>query len=132
MREERMAGLRLLGILCAAVAVALVLSAAVCLLPEDGYQRWELQADYMGGVLVQDYERIRFDPKPIDIAILGSSHAQLALGAAAIEEQLAQRGKRVSVANLSIGGAGQNVQWAIVDELFKSKSPKVIVIGVDD
>ena len=127
-----MAGLRVLGVLGASVAVALALSAAVCLLPENVYQRWQLQANYMDGVLVRDYERIRFDPKPIDIVILGSSHAQLGLSAAAIEDQLALHGKRASVANLAIGGAGQNVQWAIVDELFKSKSPKVIVIGVDD
>jgi hypothetical protein len=123
---------RLASTILASVAVAFVLSAAVCLLPESPYQRWQLQANYMDGVLVRDYERIRFDPKPIDIAILGPSRAQLGLSADAIEDRLAQRGKRVSVANLAIGGTGQNIQWAIVDELFKSKSPKVIVIGVDD
>jgi len=127
-----MAGLKLLGVLCGAVAVALVLSAAVCLLPENVYQRWRLQAEYMHGVLVRDYERIRFDPKPIDIAILGSSHAQLALSAAAVEDRLAELGKRASVVNLAIGGAGQNIQWAIVDELFKWKSPRVIVLCVED
>ena len=116
----------------ASIAVAFVLSALVCLLPENPYQRWQLQANYMDGVLVRDYERIRFDPKPIDIVILGSSHAQLGLSAAAVEDQLALHGKRASVANLAIGGPGQNIQWAIVDQLFKSKSPKVIVIGVDD
>jgi hypothetical protein len=126
-----MAGLRLLGILCAAVAVALVLGAAVCLLPENEYERWQMQ-DYMDGRLPWIYERIHFDPKPIDIAILGSSHAQLGLNTAAVEDQLAQRGKRASVVNFAIGGEGQNIQWAIVDELFKSKSPKVIVLGVDD
>lgn len=127
-----MGGFKVFRTLLAALAVAFVLSALVCLLPENPYQRWQLQANYMGGVLVRDYERIHFDPKPIDIAILGASHAQLGLSAGAIEDQLAQHGKRVSVANLAIGGGGQNVQWAIVDELFKSKSPKVIVIAVED
>ena len=56
----------------ASLAVAFVLSALVCLLPESPYQRWQLQANYMDGVLVRDYERIHFDPKPIDIAILGT------------------------------------------------------------
>jgi hypothetical protein len=127
-----MSGFKLCRTILAALGVALALGAAVCLLPENAYQRWQLQTDYMDGVLVRDYERIRFDPKPIDIVILGSSHAQLGLSAAAVEDQLALHGKRASVANLAIGGPGQNVQWAIVDELFKSKSPKVIVIGVDD
>jgi hypothetical protein len=127
-----MGGLKLCRTILAALAVALALDAAVCLLPENAYQRWQLQADYMDGVLVRDYERIHFDPKPIDIAILGSSHAQLAFSADAIEDDLAREGKRASVVNLAIGGPGQNIQWAIVDELFKAKSPKVIVLGVDD
>jgi hypothetical protein len=127
-----MGGFKLCRTILASLAVALALDAAVCMLPENGYQRWQLQANYMDGVLVRVYERINFDPKPIDIAILGPSHAQLGLSAAAVEDRLAQHGKPASVVNLAIGGAGQNIQWAIVDELFKSKSPKVIVLGVDD
>jgi hypothetical protein len=130
--EDQRAGLRLLRVLCASVATAFVLCAAVCLLPEDDYQRWQLQASYMDGVLPWIYDRIHFDPKPIDVAILGSSHSQLAFSAAVVEDELARRGKQANVANLAIGGPGQNIQWAIVDELYKSKSPKVIVLGVDD
>ncbi|MGA8586634.1 MAG: hypothetical protein WB715_22865, partial [Roseiarcus sp.] len=106
-----MGGFKVCRTILAALGVALALDAAVCMLPENGYQRWQLQANYMDGVLVRDYERIRFDPKPIDIVILGSSHAQLGLSAAAVEDQLALHGKRASVANLAIGGPGQNVQW---------------------
>ena len=53
-------------------------------------------------------QRIRFDPEAdTDIVILGSSHAQLGLSAAAVEDQLALHGKRASVANLAIGGPGR-------------------------
>jgi hypothetical protein len=127
-----MAGLRLLGVLCAAVAVALLLGAAACLLPEDDYQRWQLPSNYMNGRLRWIYERIHFDPRPIDVAILGPSRAQLGLSAAAIEDGLAQHGKHANVANFALEGSGRNIQWAIVDELFKAKSPKVIVLEVDD
>jgi hypothetical protein len=127
-----MGGFKVRRTILAAFGVALALDAALCLLPENGYQRWQLQANYMDGVLPRIYERIHFDPKPIDIAILGPSHAQLGLSAAAVEDRLAQHGKRASVVNVAIGGTGENIQWAIVDELFKSKSPKAIVLDVDD
>ena len=45
----------------------------------------------MDGRLRWIYERIHFDPKPIDIAIVGPSQVQLGLSAAAIEEDLAQQ-----------------------------------------
>jgi hypothetical protein len=125
-----MAGLRPLGVLCAALAVAVVLNAAVCLLPENKYQRWQLP-DLMDGRLRWTYERIHFDPKPIDVAILGPSRAQLGLSAGAIEEELARRGKHVNVVNFALPGAGRDIQWAILDELLTAKSPKVVVIEVD-
>jgi hypothetical protein len=121
---------KLVFTILAALAVALLLSAAVCLLPENDYQRWQLQD--RDGSLRWIYERIHFDPKPIDIAIVGSSRAQLGLSAAAIEQDLARRGKHVNVANFAMVGAGRDLQWAILDELFKAKSPKVVVLGVDD
>jgi hypothetical protein len=113
-----------------ALAVALILNAAVLLLPENDYQRWQLQDP--DGSLRWIYERIHFDPKPIDIAIVGSSRAQLGFSAAAIEQDLAQRGKHANVVNFALPGAGRDIQWAILDELFKVKSPKVVVLGVDD
>jgi hypothetical protein len=125
--RERTSGLRLLGVLGASLAVALVLNAAVCLLPENDYQRWKLQ-DATRWI----YERIHFDPKPVDVAILGPSRAQLGLSAAAIEEQLAKHGKHANVVNLALPGAGRDIQWAILNELFKAKSPKVIVVEVEE
>jgi hypothetical protein len=127
-----MAGLRLLGVVCAAVAVAVALNAALCLLPENDYQRWRLADDVMGGGLRWIYERIHFDPTPIDVAILGPSRAQLGFSAAAIEEDLRQHGRQAHVVNFALPGAGRDIQWAIVDELFKAKSPKVIVLEVED
>jgi hypothetical protein len=114
----------------AALAVALVLCAAACLLPENDYQRWQLQDP--DGRLRWIYERIHFDPKPIDIAIVGSSREQLGFSAAAIEQDLAPRGRQPNVANFALPGGGRDIQWAILDELFKAKSPKVVVLGVDD
>lgn len=125
-----MAGLRFFGVLGAALAVAFILNAAVCFLPENDYQKWQLQDP--DGRLRWIYERIHFDPRPIDIAIVGPSREQLGLSPDAIEQDLAERGKHANVANFALPGAGRDIQWAILQELFKAKSPKVIVLGVEE
>jgi hypothetical protein len=127
-----MGGFKAFRTILAAVGVALTLGAAVCLLPENDYQRWQLVDGTIYRQLRWIYERIHFDPKPIDIAILGSSRMQLGLSAAKVEQQLLLDGERATVANLSIVAAGRNLNWVIADELFKSKSPKLIIVGVDE
>jgi hypothetical protein len=121
---------KLVFTILAALVVAIVLCAAVCLLPENNYQRWQLQDS--DGRLRWIYERIHFDPTPIDIAIVGSSRAQLGFSPAAIEKDLAQQGKKANVVDFGIVGAGRDLQWAILEELFKAKSPKLIVFAVDN
>jgi hypothetical protein len=121
---------QLLSTILAALAVALILSAAVSLLPENDYQKWQLQDP--DGRLRWIYERIHFDPTPIDVAIVGPSRAQLGLSAAAIEQDLAKRGKHANVVNFALPGAGRDIQWAILNELFKAKSPKVVVLEVEE
>jgi hypothetical protein len=114
----------------AALVVALILCGAVCLLPENDYQRWQLQDP--DGRLRWIYERIHFDPSPIDVAIVGPSRAQLGFSAAAVEQDLVKQGKHAHVANFALPGAGRDIQWAILNELFKAKSPKVVVLEVED
>jgi hypothetical protein len=127
-----MGGFKAFRTILAAVGVALALSAAVCLLPENDYQRWQLVDGTIYGQVRWIYERIHFDPKPIDIAILGSSRTQLGLSAAKVEQQLLSDGDPATVANLSMVAARRNLNWAIEDELFKSKTPKLIIVGVDE
>jgi hypothetical protein len=122
---------RLVFTILAVLGVALLLNVAVSLLPENAYQRWQLvESDY--GRLRWIYERIHHDPRPIDVVILGSSRAQVGLSAAAIEQQLAEHGKSVNVVNFAIFNIGRNIQWAIINEIYKAKSPKVIVLQVEE
>jgi hypothetical protein len=121
---------KLLLTIVTALALALILDAAVCLLPENDYQRWQLQDP--DGRLRWIYERIHFDPTPIDVAIVGPSRAQLGFSAAAVEQDLAKQGKPVHVASFALPGAGRDIQWAILNELFKAKSPKVVVLEVEE
>jgi hypothetical protein len=113
----------------AMLGVALVLTVAVCLLPENAYQRWKLvDSDY--GRLRWIYERIHYDPRPIDVVILGSSRSQLGFSPPGIEQQLAEHGKDANVVNFSIFNVGRNIQWVILREIYKAKSPRVIVLEV--
>jgi hypothetical protein len=123
---------RLAVTIVAALGVAIALNAALCFLPENAYQRWRFADDVMGGELRWIYERIHFDPRPIDVAILGPSRAQLGFSAAAVEQDLAQHGKHANVVNFALPGAGRDIQWAILAELLKAKSPKAVVVEVDE
>ena len=123
---------RLVFTILAALGVALALNAAVCFLPENAYQRWELLDLSLNGRMRWIYERIHYDPRPIDVVILGGSRAQLGFSAAAIEQQLAEHGKYANVVNFAIYGFGRNIQWVILNEIYKAKSPRAIVVEVDD
>ena len=48
-----------------------------------------------------------------------------------IAQQLAIKGRPANVANFSVLASGRNVEWAVVDELYKTKPPDVIVVGVN-
>ena len=130
-----MNGRKTLGIVAASFAGTLAVCAAVCFLPDNPYQRWQLVDNFDYGLfapLRRAYERIHFDSRPIDVAIVGtSSGMQLGVSAARVEQKLADRGYPATVENFAAAAAGRNVQWAVVHELLKTKSPKVIVVGVD-
>ncbi len=126
-----MNGLRALGTICASLAAAVALCALACLLPDDPYQRWQLTDGTIFDQARWAYERIHYDDRPVDVAIVGPSKALLGLSARRIEQQLAARGEPANVANFAVIAAGRNIQWAVLDELFKTKAPKVVVLAVD-
>ncbi len=118
------------GRLAAIFGVAVAAAVAAAALPDHPYQRWQLVENTLYSNATWSYERIHFDPRPIDVAILGSSRAQLGLSAPLIAERLAARGLPLAVANLAVIEDGRNLQWAIVDELVRTKRPKTIVLTI--
>ena len=122
---------KLVFTILAALGVTVAIIGAVCLLPENTYQLWKsIDSDY--GRMRWIYERIHYDPRPIDIVILGSSRSQIGFSAGLVERQLAEHGKHANVVNFGIFNLGRNLQWLILREIYKVKSPKVIVLEVDD
>ncbi len=114
------------------VILAAVFMAAATFLPDNAYQRHQLMDGtiYGGGRVY--YERMTFDPRPIDVAIFGNSRAAVGLKPARIEQALAAAGTPANVENFSLVGDGRNIHWAFVRELLKTKRPKVIVLAINE
>jgi hypothetical protein len=114
------------------LGIALLVAVGVCCLPNDSYQRAQLLDRTIYQSLRWSYERIHFDPRPVDVAIVGPSTAVLGLNAARIQSDLESAGKPAQVANFAIIATGRNIEWAILHELYKAKKPKVVVVAVDE
>lgn len=121
-----------IGSLIAIGGVALAAAVGAAALPDNPYQRWQLIENTLYANATWSYERMHFDPAPIDVAIIGSSRAQLGLSAPAVTARLAALGHPLHVANLAVVEDGRNIEWAIADELFRTKHPQVIVLAVEE
>ena len=116
----------------AAGLTALLLDALVCFLPTSAYQRWESTRVKWYSHFAWCFERIHFDPTPIDVAVTGSSKTFFSVDPLRLERRLADFGLPAHVANLSKLGAGRNAEWEIVQELFAARRPKLLIVGVED
>src|ERR1700679_22709 len=119
-----MRGLKAVRALAAMLVVAVACAVVACFLPNSAYQRFQLLDGTIYQSLRWNFERIHFDPRPIDVAIVGPSTTALGLSAPRLEQDLAQAGAPANAVNFSIIADGRNVEWAIVNELYKAKSPK--------
>jgi hypothetical protein len=114
------------AILGAAFAVA----AGVCFLPENAYQHWQLLDGTIHGRSRWLYERVHFDPRPIDVAIVGPSRTGRGIDAARLQAALGRLGTPAQVVNLALPEGGRNTNDVIAEEMLKTKTPKLLVIGV--
>lgn len=114
------------------LVIALASAIGASCLPNNSYQKYQLLDGTIYENLRWVYERIHFDPRPVDVVIVGPSTAVLGLSAPRIERDLVMDGKPAAVASFAIIAAGRNVQWAVLNELYKVKRPKVIVMAIED
>lgn len=131
-KQPRTAGRQTFKTFGLALVTCLALNGVLAALPDDPFQRWQLTDAKWYRQLFWAYNRIHFDERPIDIAIMGSSKTLLGLNAEHLERKIAEAGVPLKVANLSILGAGRNVQWSIAEELLQKRAPKLIILGVED
>ena len=111
--------------------VAVLSGVGAACLPDSPYQRFQfLPVLYQH--LAWIYERVHYDPKPIDVVILGPSKTLTGVSGSEVEKRLSVLGKPASVANLSLVFQGRNAQWAILDELYKAKRPRILIVQIDE
>ena len=122
------AGTRSLIILAAAVLCAVV----TVLLPTNAYQRWQLLDTTIHKNARWFYERIHFDPTPIDVMFVGPSRVGAGIDATRLGGELAQRGLPSRVVNFALPEQGRNLNAVIVREAFEAKSPKLVIIGITE
>jgi hypothetical protein len=112
------------------LGIALGLAVVACLLPERPYERWQLLDGTMHERARWIYERVHFDPRPIDVVVVGPSRIQRAIDPLQLQDLLSSPGHPVHVVNFALAQGGRDINDVIVEETLKTKRPKLIVIGV--
>jgi hypothetical protein len=114
----------------AILATVVLAGAAAAALPDNPYQRFSTLENTIQKRARWIYERIHYDPAPIDVAVVGPSRSGAAVDSPLLEADLTALGRKLDTVNFSLAENGRDLHWVIVQELLATKSPKLIVIGV--
>ncbi len=103
---------------------------AVIALPHDPYIRYQSFQGTIFTRLKWVYERIHFDPAPVDILITGASREGAGIVAPELEAELRERGRPYRVANFSLPASGMDIRLTILREVLETKKPKLVIVSV--
>jgi hypothetical protein len=111
------------------LAGMLLTLAITLVLPINPYYRFQ-QGDGTALFRVRwIYERIHFDPTPIDVALIGSSRMEANVRANEVGRLLtANIGHPVHVVNFGLFAEGRDLHWAIVSELLRNRSDVRLIV----
>jgi hypothetical protein len=112
------------------LATALAFAVGAAFLPDEPYMRYATLDRTIQSRVRWIYERIYYDATPVDVAVIGPSRSEAAVSAPRLASDLARAGYPLNVVNFSLPENGRDLNWVIVKELFKTKSPKLIIVGV--
>ena len=119
-------------ILAVIIFTLAILSASV-MTPQSRYYRFQSLNNGITSKADWIYERLHFDPAPIDIALVGTSRTGGSLSAPLIErEYCLATGRRIDVANLAIPRMGRNMHFLIAREAMRTKSPALVVVELNE
>ncbi len=107
-------------------------AAAVTMLPHDKYVRYQTMNDPEAPTSYWIYERIHFDPTPIDIAFIGTSRTGMSIHSRRLEDDLARDGIRANAVNLYCVRSGMNLQYVMAKELLSSRKVKLLVLEMTE
>jgi hypothetical protein len=112
------------------LATALLCAIAAALLPDNPYQRSQLLDGTIHRKSRWIYERVHFDPAPIDVVALGSSRVGAGFDAPLMQTLLASRGIHANVVNFSLPEAGRDINYAVFEDILTTKRPKLLILSV--
>lgn len=122
------------GIYTLSLIVGAVMTVIACMaLPWSPYIAWQQSAgtDMFHSRWI--YERLHFDPAPIEVAFIGSSRFEAAISAPVLQEGLSRRlGRPVTVANLALVRPGRDLHAEIVDHLLQTHPEVRLIVLADD
>ncbi|QIE56806.1 hypothetical protein G5B40_16000 [Pikeienuella piscinae] len=111
------------------VAGLVAAAAAAIALPHDPYLRYQQLSDTIHHRVQWSYERIHFDPTPIDVAVIGNSRLGAGVNAPALGRELSKRlGRTIHVVNLSTPQEGRNMHWVMARELLETRPETSLVV----
>jgi hypothetical protein len=121
---------RSLLLLCLLIAGFVACCGLSLLLPFDRYIQYQQFTD--DDLMFRSrwiYERIHFDPTPIDVAILGSSRAEKGISPTYLQASLSQKlGRPVHVVNFALMMEGRSMQYVIAKELIRNRPETKIIL----
>jgi len=120
------------ALVCLALFSFVVLCGATFLLPQDRYVRYQQLEKTLQFRTVWGYERIVYDPTPIDVAVIGNSRLEAGISAPVLGHNLtAALGRRIHVANLAMPQEGRNAHYTVLKNLLDHRPEvKLVVISV--
>lgn len=101
--------------------------ALLSMVPSDRYIQWQATRTEAFARLGWIYERIHFDPAPIDVAFIGTSHTMNGIDGEAVATAM---GGCPDITNLSIPSYGRNLHWLIARELLEHRTVGTLVVEV--
>ncbi len=115
------------------VVTALGCAALTLLIPDDRYLRYQQLTDTIQYRSLWIYERLHFDPTPIDIAVVGPSRIGSSINTLLLEKLLAERGfPNIHAVNFSLPQSGFDLAYVLSKEVLRTKHPKVLIENAID
>lgn len=119
----------IVSVLC----TSLVLLGASVTLPHDRYHRFQTHDNVTTRKSDWVYERLHFDPTPIDIALIGTSRTAGGISGPLVEREYCRLTQRkIHIANLAIPSTGRNMHYVLAREAIRQKNPQLILLELNE
>jgi len=116
-----------------ALATALTCIIVLSALRDDRYLRFKSLTEPEVIKAGWIYERIHFDPTPIDVVFIGTSRTVAGIDSAIVEQTCRNAGgKYCSSVNFALLNLGRNIHWLLAREVIQARNPRLLVVEVQE